>query len=148
MEFKVCSSAFNQGGFLPEWYKAGNLNSSPPLGWACPPEGTISLAVVCRSNENRVHWVLWNIPADMDTIYGKLPQERELPGGLRQGLNDCAEIGWSGPARKDHELKLTVTMFALDRKLNRPQSDFTAADLIRAMDGHILGEATLTCDCS
>ncbi len=148
MEFKVCSSAFNQGGFLPEWYKADNLNSSPPLGWACQPEGTVSLAVVCKSNENRVHWVLWNIPGTVDTIYGKLPGERELPGGLRHGLNDFAEIGWTGPSRKDHELHLTVYMFALDCKLHKPETDFTAADLMRAMDGHIIGEATLTCDCS
>lgn len=147
MEFKVSSSAFSQGDFLPEWYKTGDLNCSPPLGWACAPEGTVSLALLCRSNENRVHWILWNIPAEMDTIYGKLPPERKLSGGLRHGLNDFANIGWTGPEKKESGLELTVYLFALDCNLDPSLEDLTASDLMRIMDGHILGEASLTCDC-
>ena len=73
MAFKICSSAFSDGGYLPGWYSSSGLNVSPPFGWAGEPGGTKSLALICSSSRNRVRWVLWNIPNDSRTIYGRLP---------------------------------------------------------------------------
>ncbi|PIE51655.1 YbhB/YbcL family Raf kinase inhibitor-like protein [Candidatus Fermentibacteria bacterium] len=148
MEFLVSSSAFSQGANLPCWYCASGLNSSPPLGWAGEPDGTVSLAVVCISSEEQVHWVLWNIPPDTKTIYGKQPAQRLLSNGIRQGINDYSRIGWTGPYEKKPGLTITVHAYALDTLIEEQESDLTADQLVRLMEGHILAEAELTCECS
>ncbi len=100
MAFKVCSSAFTDGGYLPDWYSSAGINASPPFGWAEEPDGTKSLALVCLSSQGNVLWVLWNIPTGKKTVYGRLPAERSLSSGMCQGVNDLLGIGWTGPVEK------------------------------------------------
>lgn len=145
MEFKICSSAFKDGGYLPGWYSSQGLNASPPFGWAEEPEGTRSLALICTSSEGKVLWVLWNIPDTIKTIYGRLPAESILPGGMCQGVNDFLCTGWTGPAEKLPDLSLNFMLFALDSVLDIPDEDVSALMLGSAMEGHILGEATVSC---
>ena len=145
MEFKICSSAFPDGGYLPGWYSASGLNASPPFGWAEEPQSTESLALICRSSRNKVLWVLWNIPIDNKTIYGRLPAERDLPKGMHQGLNDILAVGWTGPTEKLPDLSLEFTLYALDTLLDIPDVDVTAQILESAMDGHILKKASVSC---
>ncbi len=147
MEFKVCSSAFNEGEFLPEWYSGSGLNASPPIGWDGEPEGTVSLALICTSSRNKVHWLMWNIPNTLKTVYGKLPRDSVLEDGSRQGLNDFGEIGWTGPQGNSEDLRLKITLYALDRRLDISGSAIKAADLTVAMKGHVLREACLGCVC-
>jgi Raf kinase inhibitor-like YbhB/YbcL family protein len=145
MEFKICSSAFTSGGYLPSWYSSTGLNASPPFGWACEPAGTRSLALVCTSSRGFVHWILWNIPNRTKTVYGRLPSERNLPAGMHQGVNDLLGTGWTGPMEKLPDLSLTFKLYALDDWLDTTDSEVTASKLKSFMDGHILGEATVTC---
>ncbi len=147
MEFKVCSSAFNEGDFLPEWYSGTGLNASPPLGWDGEPANTASLALICTSSRNKVHWVMWNIPNTLKTVYGKLPRESVLEDGSHQGVNDFGEIGWTGPQDESENLGLSLRLYALDSRLDISGSAITAADLNAAMQGHILREASLCCVC-
>lgn len=145
MEFKICSSAFKDGGYLPSWYSSLGLNASPPFGWAAEPEGTRSLALICSSSRGEVLWVLWNIPNTIKTIYGRLPAESILPGGMCQGVNDLLCTGWTGPAEKQPDLSLTFMLFALDCVLDISDDDVSALALGSAMEGHILGETTVSC---
>jgi len=148
MEFIVSSSAFEDGGYLPGWYSASGLNASPPFGWAEEPEGTKSFALVCVSSEGKVHWVLWNIPLDKKSVYGRLAAERNLSGGMHQGVNDLLATGWTGPIEKLPDFILHFTLYALDSVLNLEEQDVTADILEKAMDGHILGTAKLECNYS
>ncbi len=145
MEFKICSSAFPDGGYLPGWYSSSGLNASPPFGWAEAPPGTESLALICRSSSNTVHWVLWNIPPDRKTIYGRLPTDRDLPQGIHQGVNDLLSTGWTGPIEKAPDLSLLFELYALDKHLTFSEKDVTASMLLYAMKGHVLGEASVNC---
>ncbi len=145
MEFKICSSAFTDGGYLPCWYSSLGLNASPPFGWAEEPEGTSSLALICSSSQGEVLWVLWNIPNTRKTIYGRLPAEGILSDGMRQGVNDLLCTGWTGPAEKLPDLSLTFVLYALDAILDISDGDVSAPLLESAMKGHILGETTLSC---
>jgi len=145
MEFKICSSAFTSGGYLPGWYSSTGLNASPPFGWAGEPAGTRSLALVCTSSRGAVHWVLWNIPNGSKTVYGRIPAERDLPSGMHQGVNDFLETGWTGPIERLPDLSLTFKLYALDGHLSISQDAVTAAMLKAAFNGHLLGEATVTC---
>ena len=54
----------------------GNL--SPPLAWTGAPEGTVSLAMVMegiepRADEPNVHWLVWNIPAEVTELPAGTP---------------------------------------------------------------------------
>ncbi len=145
MEFKICSSAFNDGGYLPSWYTAAGLNASPPFGWAEEPEGTESLALICTSSQGQVLWVLWNIITQTKTVYGRLPAKQTLPAGMRQGVNDLLGVGWAGPLEKQPDLSLKFELYALDKMLSIADEDVTASILQSAMKGHILGTASVGC---
>ncbi|HOP26909.1 MAG TPA: YbhB/YbcL family Raf kinase inhibitor-like protein [Candidatus Sabulitectum sp.] len=148
MEFKLCSSAFCQGDHLPAWYCGAGLNASPPFGWDGEPEGTVSLALICRSSAGNVHWVMWNIPNTLKTIYGKQPSEGKLSDGIIQGVNDFGDTGWTGPEGRKEGMSLTLTLYALDSRLGLSDPAANAERLMASMKGHILKEASLTCECS
>lgn len=143
--FKICSSAFTDGGYLPGWYSSAGLNASPPFGWVEEPKGTQSLAMICSSSKGKVLWLLWNIPNDRKTIYGRLPAEGTLPGGMRQGTNDLLETGWTGPLEKQPDLKLVFTLYAIDILLEIPEKEVDSSLLRSAMEGHVLKTATISC---
>jgi len=145
MSFKVCSSAFKNGGYLPGWYSSSGLNASPPFGWAEEPEATESLSMICSSSLGKVLWVLWNVPNTRKTVYGRLPAQKSLSGGMCQGTNDLLGTGWTGPVEKLPGLSLTFTLYALDTVLHIPETDVTAELLETAMEGHIQGTATISC---
>lgn len=115
-----------------------------------------------------VHWVMVDIPAtdgsvpegfcsDGITPHGK----RNPPGppGSRQGLNDYTGFtagdpamagdwyGWEGPCspwNDAREHRYRFTLYATDLARCPVDGRFTAADVSRAIDGHVLAQATLT----
>ncbi|MFO1453909.1 MAG: YbhB/YbcL family Raf kinase inhibitor-like protein [Lysobacterales bacterium] len=113
-----------------------------------------------------VHWVVANIPADVHeiaagscshglTANGK-PQGHDA-GGLT-GLNDYTGwfagdaamagqyFGYDGPYPPPHDLRTHryfFRIFALDVAALSLPTAFTAADVLRAMRGHVLDEAAI-----
>ena len=113
-----------------------------------------------------VHWVVANIPADVRGIAagscsdgvtkrGKPPGSDA--GGVR-GLNDYTGwfagdadmggeyFGYDGPYPPAHDLRTHryfFRLFALDVAELALPADFTAADVFRAMHGHVLGETAI-----
>ena len=113
-----------------------------------------------------VHWVMVDIAATQreiaagscsDGITAKGKSSPAGPAGARQGLNDYTGwfvgnadmggdyYGYDGPYPPFNDLRMHryfFRLFALDvEQLEWPQR-FTAADALRAMHGHVLGEAT------
>lgn len=113
------------------------------------------------------HWVMVDIPADVraiaagscsDGVVARGKCDPQGPPGGRQGLNDYTGWfandpdmsgdwrGYDGPFPPPHDLRLHryfFRLFALDvARLDLP-GRFTAADVLRAMHGHVLGEAAL-----
>jgi Raf kinase inhibitor-like YbhB/YbcL family protein len=145
LEFKICSSAFPNGGYLPGWYSSQGLNASPPFGWACEPGETRSLVIICRSSENKVHWLLWNIPPQRKTVYGRLPRDGRLSDGMCQGVNDFLETGWTGPLEKRDGFQLCFDLHALDCMLDITPESTDAKALEAAMKGHVLKSVQTSC---
>jgi hypothetical protein len=87
-----------------------------------------------------------------------VPAEATLPDGALQGTNDFAlfvgegqtfpggapinRIGYDGPCPPDKH-RYAFTLYALDTVLDL-QALATGADLLQAMEGHVLGEVELT----
>ena len=114
-----------------------------------------------------VHWALVDIPADVRAIaagsssdgvtaHGK--RDPKGPTGARQGLNDYTGwfagnadmagdyLGYDGPYPPANDLRLHryfFRLFALDvARLDVPER-FTAADVFRALHGHVLDETAV-----
>jgi len=114
-----------------------------------------------------IHWVMIDIPADVREIAaghcsdGVTPKGKRAPlgpAGSRQGLNDYSVwfadnpemagdwLGYDGPYPPGNDLRLHryfFRIFALDVACLDVPARFTAADVLRAMQGHVLAEAAL-----
>jgi Raf kinase inhibitor-like YbhB/YbcL family protein len=76
------------------------------------------------------------------------PDRTELAAGSAEGLvqgeNDAGGTGWTGPCPPGGETHGYVfTLYALDAQTGL-QAGASLDDLRAAMDGHVVGEATLT----
>jgi Raf kinase inhibitor-like YbhB/YbcL family protein len=146
MTIKVTSPAFEEGGMIPSKYTADGQNISPPLNWESVPDGTKSVALISDDPDapvgTWVHWVMWNIPADAMELTESVPSDEDLPDGSRQGITDFRCHGYGGPAPPSGTHRYYFKIYALNTKLDLPSSS-TKADLIKAMEGHVLGEGQL-----
>jgi len=146
MEIKITSTAFEEEGMIPEKYTCDGIDVSPPLTWTSIPDGTKILALICDDPDapmgTWVHWVLFNLPANIIEMPENIPPERELENGAKQGMNDFRKIGYGGPCPPGGTHRYYFKLFALDTELNL-EAGATKSQLLEAMEGHILGEGQL-----
>src|SRR3954471_728816 len=151
MTMTLRSEAFEDGSTIPRRHTEDDEDLSPPLRWSGLPEGARELALIVDDPdapraEPWVHWVLYKIPADVQTLTEGLPQSPTLAGraGARQGKNSWGTDGYRGPAPpKGHGTHhYHFRLYALDAPLRAAQV-LDKAGLLRAMQGHVLAEAEL-----
>lgn len=144
MEIK--SSVFDEGGMIPKRYTCDDADISPPLSWTGAPEGTKSFVLISDDPDapvgTWVHWVIFNIPANIGELPEMVPPSKSLPDGTKQGTNDFRKIGYGGPCPPGGTHRYYFKLYALDTKLNL-DAGATKADVTRAMQGHILAECHL-----
>jgi Raf kinase inhibitor-like YbhB/YbcL family protein len=158
-EIELTSSAFEPGGPIPAKYTEDGEDASPPLSWSGVPEGTNELALVCedpdapspkRPNPDPwVHWVLYKIPADTESLPEGVAKTARLedPPGALQGKNSWGRgqtIGYRGPAPPagSGTHRYFFKLYALDSELEiEPEADKPA--LLEAIEGHVLGQGEL-----
>ena len=136
---QLTSSAFSYGEEIPRQFGYKNGNEEPPLTINGIPEGTKSLALIMDDPDAMgavgkvwVHWVVWNINPDTKRFNDAL-----------EGMTDFGEVGYGGPAPPDKRHTYVFKLYALDTKLDL-SNESTKADLEKAMEGHIIEQATLT----
>ena len=144
--FMVSSPAFADDEAIPERYSGKDTNYSPPLNWYDVPERTKSFALIVEDPDapsgTFTHWLAYNIPAKTKRLDENLAKEEILPDGTRQLKNDADRIGWFGPLPPPGKVHHYVfTLYALDQELN-PVGD--KVFLLKAMEGHIIGQGKLT----
>lgn len=145
--FELTSEAFEHEGKIPVTYTCDDEDFSPPLTWSDVPEGTESFALICEDpdapNGTWSHWVLYNIPADRDTLPSNLMPGPKLPWGGKHGVNDFGNMEYGGPCPppgKPH--RYYFRMYALDEPLDL-EPGATRQEVLDAMTGHMLGQAEL-----
>ena len=147
MSFRISSSAFKNNDYIPFWYSKPGGNSSPPIGWTEPPEGTHSLAMIvsCRNlinNNDYCHWVMYNIPPRERAVQGKQPHNDVVFDGALQGVNSFGSLGWDGPDQGNSDQVMNFTLYALDIMLDLPPA-VSRDDVEAEMSGHILEQTEL-----
>lgn len=148
MTFKLESPSFAHEAQLPRSCSCDGTQTSPALRWSGSPEGTKSFALIVDDPDapdpaapkmTYVHWVLFNIPANATSLS---EGGRQLPPGTREGLNDERQTGYVGPCPPIGTHRYFHKLYALDALLNISGTP-TKIELERAMQGHVLAQATL-----
>jgi Raf kinase inhibitor-like YbhB/YbcL family protein len=144
MEIK--SPAFAMGGMIPPKYSCTGENVSPPLTWKEVPMGTKSIAIITDDPDapmgSWVHWVFYDIPASVHSLGESIPQGKKPAVGGTQGMNDSRNLGYDGPCPPSGTHRYYFKVYALDTALGLPPGA-TKKDVVKAMDGHVLGESVL-----
>jgi Raf kinase inhibitor-like YbhB/YbcL family protein len=147
MAFRIESPAFQSKEKIPQKYTCDGVDVSPPLVWADPPEGTKSFALISDDPDAPVgpwvHWVIYNLPTEERELQEGIPKLDSLPNGAKQGNTDFRRVGYGGPCPppgKAH--RYFFKLYALNTSLDLPPKA-TKADLLIAMNGHVLAQAEL-----
>ena len=84
--------------------------------------------------------MLWNIPATTTDIKASVPVGATLPDGSHQVAGGRGIVGYRPPCAPAGvgPLHYQFKLYALDQMLTLP-ADATRADVMKAMDGHIVG---------
>jgi hypothetical protein len=145
-QIEITSIAFEDGGTIPQQYTCDGPDISPPLRWDAVPEGTQSIALIADDPDapsgTFVHWVLYNLPADVRELSEDLPNEQTLTNGATQGINDFGKIGYGGPCPPSGTHRYFFKLYALDTKTDLPPGE-SKSDLLGAMEGHVLGQGQI-----
>jgi Raf kinase inhibitor-like YbhB/YbcL family protein len=147
---RLTSTSWADGAVIPAKYAMLGGSTSPELSWTNVPMGTQSFALLFhdpdvalqRKLDDVTHWIVWNIPADATSLPEGLKEGTTLPDGAVQGKNIRGTNAYMGPGAPPTapEHHYTLELFALDQKLDLGP-DASRADVMKALDGHILGKA-------
>ena len=139
-------SAFVEGGMIPAQYTCDGKNVSPPLSWEGVPENTQFFALICDDPDapagTWVHWVVYDIPAQVKHLEEAIPPANVTQDGSKQGLNDFRKIGYGGPCPPGGTHRYFFKLYALDAPSGLDAGK-TKAELLAKIKGHILAEAQL-----
>jgi Raf kinase inhibitor-like YbhB/YbcL family protein len=141
--FMVTTTAFEDGGVVPQKHAFSGENVQPGFTFTNVPMNAVSIAVVFHDIEvalqngtgDVLHWMAWNIPAA-----GGIP-EGSLPAGAVSGNNIRGMPGYMGPGapagpRRHHYV---FEFYALNANLDLPATA-TRQELLAAMEGKVVGK--------
>jgi hypothetical protein len=149
----LSTTAFADGAVIPNKFTAlSEPPSSPKLQWTNVPANTASFALILHDLDEAVHgttadvlhWLAFNIPGAARELREGIPPNPRLPDGTIQAKNHNGGVGYLGPgapaAGPLHHY--SFELFALDTMLALG-TDATRADVIAAINGHILGKSVV-----
>lgn len=145
--FRITSKSFTDGGVLPARFSCKGAGLSPPLSWQGAPAETKCFALICDDPDaprgNFVHWVLYDLPANVTALPEGIKSAGQLPSGAKAGKNDSLSGAIFVPACPPAgEHRYFFRIYASGRPTNlKPGA--RKEELIKAMGGHILAEAQI-----
>ncbi len=142
LSLQVTSTAFAEGGDIPRKYSCLGDKISPELKWTGAPAATKSFVLVVQDPDapsgTFIHWVAYDIP----------PSQTEIPEGAQtagiSGKNSARQDGYTAPCPPSGTHRYIFNLYALDVPSLGLQPGATRDQVVSAMQGHILAQATLT----
>jgi Raf kinase inhibitor-like YbhB/YbcL family protein len=160
LKIQVRSSAFTEGGMIPQTFSCDSADTSPPLEWSGAPPSAHSLVLIVDDPDAPMgtwsHWVVFNLPPEANALKQGVPAQETIPPGFVegpdtsaehtlaaiQGQNDFGKHGYSGPCPPAGTHRYFFRLYALDIGLHL-DSKATRADVLKEIGGHVLAEGRL-----
>lgn len=148
----LTTTAFPDGAPIPARFTQAGEQTSPALVWTNAPANTASFVLhmhdpdVARNKttDDQVHWLVWNIPGSATGLPEGVPQGADRPDGSHQTSASGPVYRGPGAPASGPVHHYTFEIYALDTKLDVTASADafeTRANVMKAMQGHILGKA-------
>jgi len=144
-EIQVRSDSFLNGDSIPVRYTCDGEDISPHLAWGMLPAGTKSVVVTLddpdapRGTWN--HWYLYNISPSVREIPEAASEDRTLPEGSIEALNDFKKHTYGGPCPPTGRHRYVFRVRALDIMLEH--KSFLRGEVEEQLRGHVLAEGRL-----
>lgn len=148
MTLSLTSPAFQTGTSIPSQFTCDAENVSPPLSIAGVPEGAKSLVLIMddpdvpkalKPDSVFDHWALFNISPETKEI-------AQAGSAGTAGANGAGKNQYTGPCPpreyEPSEHRYFFKLYALDIMLDLP-AGASKADVLQAMEGHVLEQAEL-----
>ena len=147
MTLELRSTAFEAGEIIPATHTCDGEDVSPPLTWLGVPEGTEGLALILEDIDSVKgvwsHWVLYNVPPNVNKLPEGVSPAKSLPWGGVQGRNDFDNVGYGGPCPSDGKThRYVVRLYALDERFELAPGK-RREEVLKAIQGHVIDEAEL-----
>ena len=141
----VSSISFQNNDYLGSDFSCEGKDFSPEIHWKFQGKAE-TYALICEDPDapggTFIHWVVYSIPGAYVNLAEGFPKSGE-PDAIIQGRNDFGETGYNGPCPPKGKIHHYVfTVYALDTRIN--EKGHTAAELKKAMKGHVMGSASVT----
>lgn len=137
----LSSPAFADGGLIPVSHTCDGVGTSPELHLSGVPKDAQSLVLIMDDPDSPTgtwdHWVVFNIPPSTTVL-----KEGIEPEGVG-GISTFGTTGYGGPCPGKGTHHYQFKLYALDTMLALPEGS-TKQDVERALQGHVLAQATLT----
>lgn len=141
----ITSPSFSEGSTIQRKFSCEGGDINPELQIQNVPERAKSLALVMHDPDAPLagrftHWVVWNIDPRAVLI-----KEESTPPGAREGVNGTGRVGYMGPCPPPGgpAHRYEFRFYALDAVLELSEGA-SLAELMAAMEGHIIEETMLT----
>jgi hypothetical protein len=143
----LTSPVFEEDGVIPEKFTCDGDNINPELRISGVPEDAETLVLVMDDPdipesakesmgiEKFDHWVLYNIPANVE----KIPEGASLG---TPGVNSSGTEGYRGPCPPDREHRYVFRLYAISGQLNFIKTP-TLDEVEKAAQGNVIQSATL-----
>jgi len=146
VKLDIMSTSFGEGDLIPKKYTCDGADVSPQLSWSQPPEGTKSVVLICDDPDapvgTWVHWVLYGLSPDTLEISENIPDDKEVLGGAKHGVNDFRKYGYGGPCPPGGTHRYFFKLYAVDTEVDL-DSGATKDEVLGAIKGHVLAEGQL-----
>ena len=144
----LTTTAFADGGAIPDLHSCDGEDISPALSWTGAPPGAETFTVIMDDPDapggTWVHWIVFNIPGEKLDLSENQPKADRLPGGGVHGKNSWGNSEYGGPCPPGgpaHTYRFFL--YAVDTSLELP-AGASRQRVGAALSGHVLAEGRLT----
>lgn len=144
---QLTSPAFSLEQSIPRRFTCEGENINPELSWQDAPSETKAFVLIVHDPDapragGYTHWVLYNVPAQVNRIPENLPKEQAIPGFGLQGKNDGGKIGYTGPCPPSGRHRYFFRLSALNQEISIAPGA-TLKEVAEAMSKHVIARAEL-----
>jgi Raf kinase inhibitor-like YbhB/YbcL family protein len=138
---KIESNIFSDNEMIPAKYTCDGSSLKIPLKISGVSKEAKSLAIIVDDpdapNGDFVHYIVWDIDPSATVI-----NAGEMETDATEGCTSLGKPGWVAPCPPSGVHHYYFKLYALNTILSMPRIS-TKKDLVKAMEGHIIENATL-----